>query len=535
MMSLWQRTRISVNTDGVELSVRDLERGKSRVGALRVIFSWLALLSPTRPFLEVEVSDASLDAADASLDNKPPEPSAPAPRAEWLERLVAVASYALAWAAAVAARDCRLTLRRCRLAAAGVGSLAVEHATADLSLRPPTARRAREPPPGAPLAAATFHRLGAAAAGDRAGAVARVDARARGVSVALGARCASAEVATAAVRYAAGGGGADDAVAAELDCRRCGVLAGDDDAERSVGGLVASLACAVARGDDWALKSGAASVAARGSGRRGDGAVFAATATLKDRRLDVDAQVLGDVDEELPPALARAWARPAARGAPRRVAFDRVDAAVRCAAGLRLGVGGVALVVERGSRAKAKYVDGKFGGAFAFSRVAVEVGGEAVVAARDAKLDAEAAASLRGKLSCEAVDVRASPELVAALSETLADVAPAGGGGGAVELRADVGAVDVTLFGGSDYGDATAFCVAGAARGVHVARTAGGPATVRVRDADARASGPARNSNLPPDFNVRVCDRFDARSSAVLRERDESHRFVQKSADSTSM
>ena len=62
MQSLWQRTRISVNTDGVELSVRDLERGKSRVGALRVIFSWLALLSPTRPFLEVEVSDASLDA-----------------------------------------------------------------------------------------------------------------------------------------------------------------------------------------------------------------------------------------------------------------------------------------------------------------------------------------------------------------------------------------------------------------------------------------------------------------------------------------
>ena len=43
------------------------------------------------------------------------------------------------------------------------------------------------------------------------------------------------------------------------------------------------------------------------------------------------------------------------------------------------------------------------------------------------------------------------------------------------------------------------------------------------------------NSNLQPDFNVRVCDRFDARSSAVLRELDESNRFVQKSAESTSM
>ena len=42
-------------------------------------------------------------------------------------------------------------------------------------------------------------------------------------------------------------------------------------------------------------------------------------------------------------------------------------------------------------------------------------------------------------------------------------------------------------------------------------------------------------SNLQPDFNVRICDRFDARFSAVLRELDESNRFVQKSAESTSM
>ena len=42
-------------------------------------------------------------------------------------------------------------------------------------------------------------------------------------------------------------------------------------------------------------------------------------------------------------------------------------------------------------------------------------------------------------------------------------------------------------------------------------------------------------SNLQPDFNVRVCDRFDARLSAVLRELDESNRFVQESAESTSI
>ena len=45
---------------------------------------------------------------------------------------------------------------------------------------------------------------------------------------------------------------------------------------------------------------------------------------------------------------------------------------------------------------------------------------------------------------------------------------------------------------------------------------------------------PAWNSNLQPDFNMRVCDGFDASSLAVLRELDESHRFVQTSAASTS-
>jgi hypothetical protein len=52
---------------------------------------------------------------------------------------------------------------------------------------------------------------------------------------------------------------------------------------------------------------------------------------------------------------------------------------------------------------------------------------------------------------------------------------------------------------------------------------------------DERVEAPVWKSNLQPDFNVRVCDSFDASSSAVLRELDESNRFVQKSAESTSM
>ena len=55
------------------------------------------------------------------------------------------------------------------------------------------------------------------------------------------------------------------------------------------------------------------------------------------------------------------------------------------------------------------------------------------------------------------------------------------------------------------------------------------------RFANTLASGPVWKSNLQPDFNMRVCDRFDARLSAVLRELDESNRFVQKSAESTSI
>ena len=45
----------------------------------------------------------------------------------------------------------------------------------------------------------------------------------------------------------------------------------------------------------------------------------------------------------------------------------------------------------------------------------------------------------------------------------------------------------------------------------------------------------ACESNLQPDFNVRVCEWFDTSTSAVLRELAESNRFVQKSAASTWM
>jgi hypothetical protein len=42
-------------------------------------------------------------------------------------------------------------------------------------------------------------------------------------------------------------------------------------------------------------------------------------------------------------------------------------------------------------------------------------------------------------------------------------------------------------------------------------------------------------SNLQPDFDVRIFECFDTRTFAVLRALDESNRFVQKSAESTSI
>jgi hypothetical protein len=59
-------------------------------------------------------------------------------------------------------------------------------------------------------------------------------------------------------------------------------------------------------------------------------------------------------------------------------------------------------------------------------------------------------------------------------------------------------------------------------------------------DADAASQGSQRSvavwiPNLQPDFNVSLNERFGRDSFAVLRELDESNRFVQKSAESTSM
>ena len=69
------------------------------------------------------------------------------------------------------------------------------------------------------------------------------------------------------------------------------------------------------------------------------------------------------------------------------------------------------------------------------------------------------------------------------------------------------------------------------ARGV--ARVAGADCPLVYYAGFTRAS--ACESTIQPDFNVSVHDSLDARFSAVLRELDESNRFVRKSAESTSM
>ena len=62
-----------------------------------------------------------------------------------------------------------------------------------------------------------------------------------------------------------------------------------------------------------------------------------------------------------------------------------------------------------------------------------------------------------------------------------------------------------------------------------------------VLDAESkRGESPARSEsawkpNLQPDFNVIVIEQIAPDSSTVLRELDESNRFVQKSAESTSI
>ena len=52
---------------------------------------------------------------------------------------------------------------------------------------------------------------------------------------------------------------------------------------------------------------------------------------------------------------------------------------------------------------------------------------------------------------------------------------------------------------------------------------------------EIRAYHPVWNSNLQPDFNVRLIERFGPGSFAVLRKLDGSNRYVQKSAKSTSI
>ena len=84
-----------------------------------------------------------------------------------------------------------------------------------------------------------------------------------------------------------------------------------------------------------------------------------------------------------------------------------------------------------------------------------------------------------------------------------------------------------------------------------LAARSGGPATTdalseahvfsRILRADSRLPERDRawravwKSNIQYDFNVRVFEWFDTSTSAVLRELAESNRFVQKSAESTSI
>ena len=58
---------------------------------------------------------------------------------------------------------------------------------------------------------------------------------------------------------------------------------------------------------------------------------------------------------------------------------------------------------------------------------------------------------------------------------------------------------------------------------------------LHIAAAGARVEIWAGNKNIQHDFNVILFECFDTWTSAVLRELDESHRFVQKSAESTSI
>ena len=84
-------------------------------------------------------------------------------------------------------------------------------------------------------------------------------------------------------------------------------------------------------------------------------------------------------------------------------------------------------------------------------------------------------------------------------------------------------------------GLAAAAAAAGAhARGVPLPPVASARPASTLRQRMAK-SEPVWKSNLQPDFNVSVCDSFGATRSDVRRELDESNRFVQKLAESTSI
>ena len=72
------------------------------------------------------------------------------------------------------------------------------------------------------------------------------------------------------------------------------------------------------------------------------------------------------------------------------------------------------------------------------------------------------------------------------------------------------------------------------ARGAHAAARPEPVATAERHYYEAWL-GPVCQSNLQLDCNVRVFEWFDTSTSAVLRDLDESNRFVQTSAASTSM
>ena len=68
-----------------------------------------------------------------------------------------------------------------------------------------------------------------------------------------------------------------------------------------------------------------------------------------------------------------------------------------------------------------------------------------------------------------------------------------------------------------------------------ISRSFRGSRVITLTTAVAAVFRPVWIPNIQPDFNVCVLERFGPDSLAVLRELDESHRCLQKSAESTSI